>query len=48
MTSQEYLNQLQKYLKKLLQSDYEDAMEYFTEYFADAGPEWNITCRTVF
>ena len=39
MTSQEYLNQLQKYLKKLLQSDYEDAMEYFTEYFADAGPE---------
>ncbi len=48
MTSQEYLNQLQKYLKKLLQSDYEDAMEYFTEYFADAGPEWNIACRTVF
>ena len=39
MTSQEYLNQLQKYLKKLPQSDYEDAMEYFTEYFADAGPE---------
>lgn len=48
MTSQEYLNQLQKYLKKLLQSDYEDAMEYFTEYFADTGPEWNIACRTVF
>lgn len=48
MTSQEYLNQLQKYLKKLLQSDYEDAMEYFTEYFADGGPEWNIACRTVF
>lgn len=39
MTSQEYLNQLQKYLKKLPQNDYEDAMEYFTEYFADAGPE---------
>lgn len=39
MTSQEYLNQLQKYLKKLPQSDYEDAMEYFSEYFADAGPE---------
>ena len=39
MTSGEYLNQLQKYLKKLPQSDYEDAMEYFTEYFADAGPE---------
>ena len=39
MTSQEYLKQLEKYLKKLPQSDYEDAMEYFTEYFADAGPE---------
>lgn len=37
MTSGEYLNQLQKYLKKLPQSDYEDAMEYFTEYFADAA-----------
>ena len=39
MTSGEYLKQLEKYLRKLLQSDYEDAMEYFTEYFADAGPE---------
>lgn len=27
MTSQEYLKQLEKYLKKLPQSDYEDAME---------------------
>ena len=35
----EYLKQLEKYLRKLPQSDYEDAMEYFTEYFADAGPE---------
>ena len=39
MTSGEYLKQLEKYLRKLPQSDYEDAMEYFTEYFADAGPE---------
>ena len=39
MTSEEYLKQLEKYLRKLPQSDYEDAMEYFTEYFADAGPE---------
>lgn len=39
MTSREYLKQLEKYLRKLPQSDYEDAMEYFTEYFADAGPE---------
>lgn len=30
---------MEKYLRKLPQSDYEDAMEYFTEYFADAGPE---------
>ena len=35
MTSGEYLKQLEKYLRKLPQSDYEDAMEYF----ADAGPE---------
>lgn len=39
MTSGEYLKQLEKYLRKLPQSDYKDAMEYFTEYFADAGPE---------
>ena len=39
MTSEEYLKQLEKYLRKLPQSDYKDAMEYFTEYFADAGPE---------
>lgn len=28
MTSGEYLKQLEKYLRKLPQSDYEDAMEY--------------------
>ena len=37
MTSGEYLKQLEKYLRKLPQSDYEDAMEYFTEYFADSS-----------
>ena len=39
MTSGNIWKQLEKYLRKLPQSDYEDAMEYFTEYFADAGPE---------
>ena len=42
MTSGEYLKQLEKYLRKLPQSDYEDAMEYFTEYFADAGTLWAL------
>ena len=36
MTKEEYLKQLQRRLKKLPKQDYEDAMEYFTEYFADA------------
>ena len=35
MSKEEYLNQLRKYLKKLPQADYEDAMEYFTEYFEE-------------
>lgn len=39
----EYLQQLQKYLKKLPASDYEDAMEYFTEYFEDADDEGTAT-----
>ena len=42
MTSGEYLKQLEKYLRKLPQSDYEDAMEYFTEYFADAAPSISL------
>lgn len=33
----EYLSQLDKYLKKLPEPDYENAMEYFTEYFEEAG-----------
>lgn len=35
MSKEEYLNKLRKYLKKLPQDDYEDAMEYFTEYFEE-------------
>lgn len=33
MTKTEYLNKLQKYLKRLPVSDYEDTMDYFREYF---------------
>ena len=36
MKTDEYLRQLSKYLKKLPKADYDDAMEYFTEYFAEA------------
>lgn len=35
MNQQEYLKQLEKYLKKLPAQDYTDAMEYFTEYFSE-------------
>lgn len=35
MSKEEYLNQLRKYLKKLPKEDFEDAMEYFTEYFEE-------------
>lgn len=35
MTRDEYLKQLSKYLKKLPKADYDDAMEYFTEYFSE-------------
>ena len=34
-TKTEYLQQLEKHLKKLPKEDFEDAMEYFTEYFED-------------
>ena len=33
MTKAEYLKQLEKHLKKLPPEDYENAMEYFREYF---------------
>lgn len=39
LTKEEYLTQLKKYLKKLPKEDYNNAMDYFTEYFEDAGPE---------
>ena len=39
MTRTEYLAQLEKYLKKLPAKDYQAAMDYFTEYFDEVGPE---------
>lgn len=39
LSKTEYLKQLQKFLKKLPKADYEDAMEYFTEYFEDTDEE---------
>ena len=39
MTRTEYLAQLDKYLKKLPKKDYQEAMDYFVEYFDEAGPE---------
>ena len=39
MTRTEYLNQLKHYLKRLPHTDYEEAMDYFKEYFEEAGPE---------
>ena len=39
MTRTEYIAKLTKYLRKLPQQDYEEAIEYFMEYFEEAGPE---------
>jgi len=39
LSKEEYLNQLHKYLRKLPRQDYEDAMEYFTEYFQETDEE---------
>lgn len=39
MNREEYLNQLKKHLRKLPKSDYENAMEYFTEYFEEVGEQ---------
>lgn len=39
MTKSEYLAKLDKYLKKLPKEDYQEAMDYFREYFDEAGPE---------
>ncbi|MFC2778408.1 MAG: DUF1700 domain-containing protein [Pauljensenia sp.] len=35
----DYLAALEKYLKTLPEADYKEAMDYFTEYFEEAGPE---------
>ena len=39
MTKTEYMKVLSKKLRRLPKEDYERAVEYFEEYFADAGPE---------
>ena len=39
MTRNDYLAKLDKYLRKLPQEDYQDSMDYFVEYFDEAGPE---------
>lgn len=39
MTRTDYLAALEKYLKTLPEADYKEAMDYFTEYFEDAGSE---------
>lgn len=39
MSREEYLDQLHKYLRKLPRQDYEDAMEYFIEYFQETDEE---------
>ena len=39
MNREAYLKELDRYLRKLPREDYENAMEYFTEYFEEAGPQ---------
>ena len=39
MTKTDYLAALEKYLKTLPEADYKEAMDYFTEYFEEAGSE---------
>lgn len=39
MTRNEYMEQLEKYLKRLPKEDYDNAIEYFSEYFDEAGAE---------
>lgn len=39
MTKTEYIAKLTKYLRKLPPKDHEEALEYFMEYFEEAGPE---------
>ena len=42
MTRTEYLNQLKHYLKRLPHTDYEEAMDYFKEYFEEAGQKMRL------
>ena len=44
MNKQTYLSELEKYLKRLPEKDYQEAIAYFTEYFEDAGPEQPYSC----
>ncbi|MDD3361464.1 MAG: DUF1700 domain-containing protein [Hespellia sp.] len=37
MTKTEYLEQMKKYLKRLSPEDYQNTMDYFTEYFDEVG-----------
>lgn len=39
MNREEYLKGLEKYLRRLPKKDYESAMDYFREYFEEAGEE---------
>ncbi len=39
MTREEYMTQLKKHLRKLPSQDYEDAVEYFNEYFSETDAE---------
>lgn len=39
MTRTDYLKELEKHLKALPKADYQEAMDYFTEYFDEAGPD---------
>jgi len=39
MSRDTYLKELERYLNKLPREDFENAMDYFTEYFDEAGPQ---------
>lgn len=39
MTKEQYLHQLCRHLRKLPKQDFDDAMDYFTEYFAETDEE---------
>lgn len=39
MTRTEYMEQLEKHLKKLPRKEYEEAINFFKEYFDEAGPD---------